>query len=155
MSELKRTYQVLVAFLAIVLVVVPVIAAPPLGVHIEVEKLFLPGSDPFVASGPAVGAGVVCAQGLVEDLEVRTSGPPAGSFRRLRVLKQFTCDDASEIFDVRLVVRLDLTTNETTANWKFVGGTGSYTSLRGNGKLVGIPIVPGVSILDLYNGKVH
>ena len=43
--------------------------------------------------------------------------------------------------------------SHTTANWKVVAGTGDYVRLKGNGKLYGTPIVPGISIHDVYDGK--
>jgi len=149
----KFKFSVLVTALSIVLTVVPVMAAPPLEVHIE--HPYDPTPGPFTATGPAVDTGVVCPTGDVFDLSFKRSGPPGGTFRILRVLKQFLCDDGSGTFDVKLVVRLDLTTPGTTASWRVVGGTGDYVGLHGNGKLVGIPIVPGSGILDIYDGRMH
>jgi hypothetical protein len=83
---------------------------------------------------------------------VNPSGP---TIRILDVLKRFTCGDGSGAVHVRLLVRLDLTTHETTATWHVQGGTGDYAGLSGNGKLVGTPIDPGVSILDVYDGKLQ
>ena len=132
----------------------PVFAAPPQDIHIEVLETFAP-DEPFVASGNAVADGLICSSGTVNDESVSISGPPAGTFRILHVLKRFTCGDGSGTFDVKMTVYLDLTTNETTANWKVQAGTGAYAGLHGNGSLIGIPQVPGVSILDLYDGAVH
>ena len=70
-------------------------------------------------------------------------------------MKQFVCDDGSGSFDVSMVVRLDLTTSYTTAQWRIVGGTGDYAYLRGNGSLIGTPIVPGSSIDDVYDGMLY
>jgi hypothetical protein len=86
---------------------------------------------------------------------VKIAGPPNGSFRILHLTKRFSCADSSGTFDIKLVVRLNLTTHETTANWKVSDGTGAYASLHGNGKLIGIPVVPGTSILDIYDGRMH
>lgn len=152
----KLNLSALVAVLSIGLAVVPVMAAPPLDVHIEVPEIIAPGTlDPFTATGPAVVIGIVCPSGDVEDLSVIVSGPPGGTFRILRIVKRLVCDDGSGTFDVKLVARLDLTTNETTANWKIIEGTGDYLGLHGNGKLIGIPIVPGISIRDIYDGRMH
>lgn len=68
---------------------------------------------------------------------------------------RFTCDDGSGTFDVSMVVKLDLITHEITANWNIAGGSGHYAGFHGNGKLIGIPIVPGISILDIYEWKLH
>lgn len=135
--------------------VAPALAAPPKSLHIEVPATIDPDGDPFTASGPAVEAGLVCASGVATDLDVAVTSPPGQAFRILRVLKQFACAGSGGTFDVKLVVKLDLTTQETTANWNIVGGTGAYSGLHGNGKLVGVPIVFGQSILDKYDGQVH
>ncbi|MFC2108878.1 hypothetical protein ACFLS5_05390 [Candidatus Bipolaricaulota bacterium] len=156
---MNRKFSVLVVAFSIALAVVPVMAAPPLNVHIEVptiiEALPDPTSDNFTATGPAVDAGLMCSTGEVFNLSIIVSGPPGGTFSILRVLKHFVCDDGSGTFDVKMVVRLDLTTNETIAHWRVVGGTGAYVGLHGNGKLIGIPIAPGSSILDIYDGRMH
>ena len=52
-------------------------------------------------------------------------------------------------------VKLEKATSNTTANWKIAGGTGAYGALKGNGKLVGTALTPTVSIVDVYDGKVH
>lgn len=155
----KISFIVLVTALTIAVLVVPVMAAPPLDVHIEDEHTIgtngSQGFGSFIASGPAVNEGLLCETGDVFDLSVSRSGPPGGAFRILRVRKQFGCGDDSGTFDVKLVVRLDLITHYTTANWKVVGGTGDYVGLHANGQLIGIPIDPGVSITDIYDGRVH
>lgn len=151
----KLRLSLLVSALAVMMTVVPAMAAPPAGVHIEVTATIAQNPDPFTASGPAVEDGIICPAGESTDLSVVVTGPPAGAFRILRVLKRFACADDSGTFDVRLLVHLDLTTNATTAGWQIVGGTGAYAGLHGQGKLVGHPIVPGVSITDIYDGQVH
>jgi hypothetical protein len=132
------------------------VAVPPAPLHVEV--LEYPGSaipEPFLASGAAVDGGMVCAAGTVVDVSI-TSNQPAGPFRILQVLKRFTCDDASGTFDIKMVVKLDLATNDTTARWQIVGGTGDYAGLKGHGSLIGLSNLPGeYSILDHYDGKVH
>lgn len=131
----------------------PVLAAPQLDVHIESDATIGGGPDPFTASGPAVDAGTVCANGTTEVLSTAVSGPPGGSFSILHVDRRFTCDDGT--FDMKKVVNLDLTTGDTTARWKITGGTGAYAGLKGRGSLVGTPIVVGSSIHDVYDGQVH
>jgi hypothetical protein len=155
MNRSQRISFLLVA-LSSFLVAFPVMAASPLDVHIEVSTLIDTSvPDPFVASGPAIDSGLLCSIGLVSDASVDVVGPPDGEFSVLRILKRFSCDDGSGTFDIKLVVRLDLETHETTANWVVVGGTGDYAGIHGNGKLAGTPIDPGISILDVYDGKVH
>lgn len=140
------------------LAVVPVMAVQPLDVHIEVETL-IGGTGSFIATGPAVDAGLMCSTGEVFDLSLSVSGPPGSTtFSILRVLKRFVCNDGSGTFDVRLVVRLDWITHKTTANWIVVGGTGDYIGLHSNGKLIGIPPTDPeseITILDIYDGRMH
>ena len=133
-----------------------VFAAKPLDLHIEVEEVIgnVP-ADPFTASGSAIDYGLVCASGTVQDDYVQINGSLGGSFRTLKVVKHFVCDDGSGFFDIEMQVRLDNSTNETTAHWRIISGTNDYLYLKGTGSLVGIPIVPGTSILDIYDGKVH
>ncbi len=132
-----------------------VLAAPPRDIHIEVDEILGTSGEAFLASGTAVNDGILCASGTVDDLSIVTYGPQNGTFSILHVLKRFTCDDLSGTFDVRLVVKLNLTTRYTTARWNVVSGTGNYTHIHGNGSLEGTPIVPGVSIHDVYDGKMH
>jgi len=137
--------------------VAPVFAAPPEPIHIEV--LEFPGGtgappEPFTASGLAVDNGSICATGMVEDVEL-TYNDPGGSYQMIWALKRFYCDGGSGTFDVRMVVRLDLTTRDTTARWQIVGGTGQYVSLKGQGSLVGLSNFPAPGILDLYDGVIH
>ena len=144
----------MVAFL-LVINVSSVFAGKPLAIHIEVEEAIGVGAlEPFDASGPAVDDGVVCETGKVEDLSI-TSNENQGPFYTVWAHKRFYCDDGSGTFDVKMVVQLDKITNATTARWRLFGGTGDYIKLRGQGSLVGIPIIPGVSIFDIYDGQVH
>lgn len=154
-----RVPKVLAAVLSVLVLILMTVsmasAAPPPNVHIEVPEVIGVNGDPFTASGAAVTAGVLCAAGSVDDLSVISSGSGAGPLAILRVDKRFTCEDLSGTFDIRMIVRLDEATDSTTANWKIVGGTGAYAGLHGSGWLVGTPIVPEVSIFDVYDGRVH
>jgi hypothetical protein len=153
----KITFAGLVALLTLGLVAAPALAMKPLAVQFEVaEDTVGPIPDYFYASGSAVDEGLVCSSGTVIDLPgAWTSGPPGGTFTILHTSKHFECDDGSGTFDVRMVVRLDLTSGGTTANWFVIGGTGAYSTLKGNGSLVGIPGGTGVIIDDTYDGKLH
>jgi hypothetical protein len=149
------TVSLLITILLLTASVSAAFAAPPLDLHIEVDELIGTSGETFVATGPAVDAGVVCPTGTVDDVSVVVSGSPTNPYLILHVLKKFTCQDGSGTFDLKLVVRLNNTTRATTARWHFVSGTGNYAGLHGNGSLVGTPIVPGASIHDVYDGKVH
>ena len=151
----NKIFALLIVLLMLALNVSTVFAARPLAIHIKVlEQLDFSFNEAFAASGPAVDDGLVCAVGTVEDLggKVKDLGGP---YKRLWIKKRFHCDDASGTFDVRLVVHLNENTGFTTANWNVVDGTGDYTKLHGNGKLHGTPVVLGVTIQDIYDGKMH
>lgn len=157
MTKKTRSFilSILLTLALLVTTATAAFATPSLELHIVAQETIATSGEPFTASGSAVSTGLVCPTGTIDDLEVVVSGPPAGNFRILNVLKRFYCDDSSGTFDVKMVVKLDLLTHQTTAHWKIVGGTGSYVNLKGNGTLVGTPIVPGTSIEDVYDGKVH
>lgn len=140
--------------LATILSVLPVMAAPPLAVHIQVEEYINTSGETFYASGPAIDAGAICATGSVYD-EFVGAADAGSSLRILRIIKHFDCADGSGTFDVSMIVQLDLVTNETTARWRLTGGSGDYAGLHGNGSLTGDPIDPGESILDVYDGQVY
>lgn len=149
------TTSILITLALLVLPASAVVAAPPIDLHIEALEFVATSGETFTASGGAVDAGLICPTGTVDDLNVEVSDAGRGPYRILHVLKRFNCADFSGTFNVQMVVQLDLTTNETTARWRIVGGTGSYADLKGRGALVGIPQVPGVSILDVYDGQVQ
>ena len=143
-----RVLFVLASLLVLAVNVSLVLAAPPSPIHIEVLEEIGGGPPvPFTATGP------ICASGTVDELST-TWNSPAGPFQTLWVTKHFVCDDSSGTFDVSMVVKLNVNTGYTTAHWKIVGGTITYQSLKGNGKLVGTPKSEN-TILDVYDGKVH
>jgi hypothetical protein len=151
---MKLRIAVIFTIMASLLAALPVLAGSPLDLHIVAEETFADVNDTFVITGAAVDAGVVCETGIVNDLDFAIQGNNPG-LRILRVDKAFICDDGSGTFFVSMVVRLDLNSGETTARWRITGGNGDYADLRGRGSLVGIPIIPGESILDVYNGSVQ
>ena len=155
---MKRRHVIaaLLALLPVLAIATLAQAAKPLDVHIEAPTgISGPAPDPFTASGPAVDGGLLSATGVVYTFDLAAYGPPAGTFIMLSMVKQFVFDDGSGTLDVKLVVKLDLITHITTGHWQVLSGTGSIAGLKGNGKLLGIPIDPGVSILDIYDGKLH
>jgi hypothetical protein len=97
---------------------------------------------------------VICATGFVEDTYSTDYKPANNNFRFLFIEKLFTCNDFTGTFTIEMKVKLNQLTGDTTAKWEFTGGTGAYTGLQGKGKLVGTPIIQGISILDVYTGKV-
>lgn len=155
MAKKTRTFtlSMLLTLMLLALTASVVAAAPPLDLHIVVPEEIGTGPDPFTATGGAVTAGKVCAAGTVVDINVDVMNPDNTTTRTLHVVKRFTCAGSTDTFDIQMVVKLDLSTGNTTANWKIVGGTGLYAGLKGHGSLVGTPISPGTSILDVYDGK--
>lgn len=151
----RLTISIILAVISIFVAVAPVMAGPPLRVRIEAPTVIGSSPNPFTASGTAVTSGQICPAGEVHDLSNTSFGRPGGRFTILRVLKRFDCDDGSGSFKARLIVRLNNRTFRTRAAWRLVGGTGDYTDLRGNGRLLGIPIDPGISVLDIYTGQIH
>ena len=148
--------SLLFTLLAVCLAVLPALAAKPLAVHIEAPTAIPVGlPDRFEATGPAVDAGLISGTGDVYTFDLVAFGPSGASFTYLRMIKHFDFDDGSGTFDVRLQARLDFITGETKGFWIVVGGTGAYANLKGTGKLIGIPIVQGQSILDIYDGRLH
>ena len=96
---------IMAAFLATL--AVPVASAgatPPSDVTIEVDTLFA-GTGVFTASGPAVDDGVVCASGDTVDGSSKISGNGKWGFN-IQVVKEFTCDDESGSFLVKLQARV-------------------------------------------------
>ena len=117
--------------LALVLTAPPVAAnSRPLEVTIE-DTVDIFGTGEFVATGPAVDAGVMCSAGTSAVIS-STRTELGRSLALLRIHKVATCDDASGTFDIRMRVFLNVSTGETTARWQFQGGTGEYTGLSLN-----------------------
>lgn len=85
----------------------------------------------FVASGPAVDAGLVCPEGEVDEADSRTELDGETSVGATT----FPCDDGTGSFVLETVV--DTTGFEgegvPVSDWRVISGTGSYTSLEGQG----------------------
>jgi hypothetical protein len=156
MCKLKL-FIIIVALLSLGASAAPVAASsPPLDVKIEVTTVFPPEGPsygPFVATGPAVDAGLICPSGDTIDVASSVSGWQSGRGLNFSILKQFTCADGSGTFVAKLQVRSDF--RGDYANWIIFSGTGNYASLLGSGKLVGIYFEDGSGILDIYTGQVH
>jgi hypothetical protein len=152
-----RTFIGLLAAAMLAIVLIPATtaeASPPLGVEITVQETIsttIPGGGgPFVATGPAVDAGVMCPSGATINTALTTSG--SGTVVNLGVEKLFTCDDGSGTFVVKMRVSLNTETGFTSARWNAKRGTGDYANLHGSGGLEGTPTGPG-TIEDFYFGK--
>jgi len=151
---MRKSLAVLFSSIALLAVTgLPALAAPPLDVSIIAEET-IPASTggTFLASGGAVATGLICPAGTTSNVVGPAHGTTVVTFR---VDKTFTCTDGSGTFTARMNVRLDPVTGETEASWRVVTGSGSYALLRGTGKLIGVPIVVGISITDYYTGRLH
>ena len=142
--------------LLLVLSVAPAGATPPTDVHIEADIDFTGGIDTaygtFVASGPAVDEGFVCASGDALSVSSKVSGAQGNTGFNVQVTYAFTCDDGSGEFFIKLQVRIDQ--KGDNFNWVVIGGTGDYEKLHGTGSGIGIPLAEG-RVLDVYDGGVH
>ena len=151
---LRRVLLVVLLQVVILAMALPAGATKPSGVDIVVETSLLSGTGPFVASGPAVDDGLVCAEGETNDVFAKTSGSSKNGFN-VQVIKQFICDDNSGEFFVKLQARIDYRKG-TTFNWTVVGdGTGNYEDLRGSGNPDGLPDCGPDCVLDIYEGGLH
>lgn len=130
--------------------------SPPAGVVFEIETHIPPGGPgygPFVASGPAVDAGIVCSSGDTLDIKVSVDENQDDQVLNLEVFKEFTCADGSGSFVMKLEVLLS--PQGSQANWMIFSGTGDYANLHGTGKLIS-SLPTGGDILDeTFAGKLH
>jgi len=148
---MRRVLALTAAMAAMLALAAPAGATPPSGVNIEVDTDI---SSPFTASGPAVDDGVVCASGVVEDVFFKASGFQSNTGVNFQIVKEFTCDDGSGDFSVKLQVRLLFDDSPATFNWNVVDGTGAYENLHGTGTGVGLPCDT-CFVLDVYDGGLH
>jgi hypothetical protein len=97
---------------------------------------------------------VICPAGQTVDLFGKASGATSQTGVNFQVAKQFSCDDGSGEFYVKLQVRIDR--KGDNFNWVILGGTGAYEDLHGGGNGTGIYLGgdPEV-VLDLYKGTAH
>ena len=79
------------------------------------------GTGTFVASGPAVDAGLFCATGTSE-----TDGVSAlvtkGSLVYFAAVRRLTCDGGGAVHEFSLNVILNAVTGRTTASWEITSG---------------------------------
>ncbi|NIM95394.1 MAG: hypothetical protein GTO18_16990 [Anaerolineales bacterium] len=154
---MRRSYMLIILLTLLLLIMSfgPASAAPGSEVRIEVtnEQLIPPTSGPFIASGPAVDAGIICGSGNTNDVFIKESGNPDKPLRRLVAYKQFTCGDGSGEFILKMNMKFDRQTGLPSGNWRVVDGYGEYEDLRGSGKFEGFPL--GEGLLEIINGKVR
>jgi hypothetical protein len=160
-----RRIAVLIATVALFLVALPIAsvgATPSEDVRFEGPSYFgPPGFGTFIASGPGVDSGAICATGTTLDVFGKVA-PKMGQSPNgvnMQVVKEFTCDDRSGSFFVKLQVHIDYRT-WPTFNWVVKGGTGDYEDLKGNGDGFALfPLFNGgpepIGVYDVYEGKLH
>jgi hypothetical protein len=143
--------------LALALLTVPAAASAPADVTILSEMVLPPDAAPygtFVASGPAVDAGILCPAGDVFDVETRAAGYQSGRLVMLFVHKHFVCTDGSGSFEMNLNVQgAPAWPRGTTAEWRVVAGDGDYAGLQGEGTPTA-DVAPGM-VTDHYTGRLH
>jgi hypothetical protein len=97
----------------------------------------LPDAMAFVATGPAVDAGIVCPGGTIEFTGYVPTPIHDGSFTRWE--NRYTCSDGSGTFILGADVFFDVPENRGI--WSIVSGTGAYETLRGGGGSITAPTV--------------
>jgi len=97
-------------------------------------------------------AGWACVMGCQVFGKVTGSQSKKG-YVNIQAIHQFTCDDGSGDFLVKLQVRGNQDGNNF--HWNIVGGTGDYEDLHGSGKGVGLPICGPDCVFDVYTGGLH
>jgi len=124
----------------------PAAAGTPLGVTIVSHVTFNPDGPnfgDFDATGSAVDSGRLCASGTFVDLGIRFAGFQSDrGIVQLQVVKEFTCDDGSGTFIVKMQIQANFDTGIETFSWVVLGGTGDYESLRGSGPGSTVPNPP-------------
>ena len=155
--ELKFRFNPGFIALFLTLMVATACSSGPQDLVIEVHEASTnPGTvHSFNATGSAVAEGLMCAAGntSTQNLQYLNSGQPNISL--LQITKLFECEDSTGSVRLRLHVNLDVTTGETTGDWRVLDGTGDYGNIEGEGTVVGVPVVPGESINDTYTGELN
>lgn len=158
-----RRLFVLIAVVALFIVALPIAAAgatPPEDVIFHGPSYF-EGSGEFTAEGPAFDSGAMCEGGTTADVFGKVA-PKMGQSPNgvnMQIVKEFTCDDGSGSFFVKLQVHIDYRA-WPTFNWVVKGGTGDYVKLKGTGGgFAAFPIFDvgpdPIGVYDVYSGKLH
>jgi hypothetical protein len=91
----------------------------------------LPDAMSFVATGPAVDAGIVCPTGTIAFTDNATDPVHEEAFDRWH--NRYTCDDGSGTFILGADVFFDVPGGVNYGVWNIVSGTGAYETLTGGG----------------------
>jgi len=147
---MRRNVVLTLTIAVMMALALPAGATSPSQIHIEVDTSLLGAPSPFVASGPAVDAGLMCTDGMVVDASGKAEGFSPTGFN-FQGVKQFTCDDGSGEFFVNIKARIDFRKG-TTFQWNVLNGTGDYVDLHGAGSGVGLQDCGLDCVLDVYDG---
>jgi hypothetical protein len=123
------------ASIALLTVIAPVAAATPKPATIDVVNTFAgdPTTGTFTAVGSAVDSGLICPSGTTVDTRNGFAGGQSGRKLQILVIKEFTCEDGSGTFLIKMQVHIDFATGETFT-WVVLSGTGEYGHLQGSGQ---------------------
>ena len=154
----RRTHAIvamLAAILALTAIAGPVGAASPQSVTIVSHVTFNPDGPnygDFDATGNAVDSDVICPSGTFVDIGLRFAGYQSNrGIVQLQVVKEFTCDDGTGTFVVKLQIQANFDTGIESFTWVVLGGTGAYGSLRGSGSGSTVPNAP-IGNINTYIG---
>ena len=143
------------AFAAVVAVAAPAAASTPQAVTIVSHVVFNPDGPnygEFTTSGSATESGLICESGTFVDTAIRFAGYQSDRGTvQLLVVKQFTCDDGSGTFTVKLQIQANFDTGIESFSWVVLDGTGDYASLHGAGSGSTVPNPPTGNI-NTYEG---
>ena len=128
--------------------ITPAVASTPLDVNILSDMSNWPGGT-FESSGPAMESGLICKDGIVNDVAATSAGGNS-SILILFVHKHFVCNDESGSFEMDLIVRI--APSQTTGRWLVVAGSGNYEGLSGEGVVYATYSDSG-GVLDTYAGR--
>lgn len=102
-----------------------------------------PNYGDFVATGAAVDSGVMCDSGTFVDLGIRFAGYQSDRGKvQLQVIKEFTCDDGSGTFIVKMQIQANFDTGIESFTWVVLDGTDAYATLAGGGSGSTVPNPP-------------
>ena len=154
----RRTHAIvamLAAILALTAIAGPVGAASPQSVTIVSHVTFNPDGPnygDFVATGNAVDSDVICPSGTFVDIGLRFAGYQSNrGIVQLQVVKEFTCNDGTGTFVVKLQIQANFDTGIESFTWVVLGGTGAYGSLHGSGSGSTVPNAP-IGNINTYSG---
>jgi hypothetical protein len=144
-----------VAFSAVLAIAGPAAAASPQQVTIVSHVTFNPDGPnygDFTTSGEATDSGLICETGTFVDTAIQFAGFQSDrGMVQILVVKEFTCDDDSGTFVVKLQIQANFNTGIESFSWVVLGGTGDYAALRGAGSGSTVPNPPTGNI-NTYEG---